>query len=137
MHHEANVFHPIYQTTFSYLASKHNTKFCFYASFGFFFLLQMRLGNRCEGLFFTLKDVFNNPLYGQDLNAKRSRLKEEEDVWRLFLYLLKFCKKMFLAIFKLFPNRFRDATTSYFHPIEKHHCHQSVQKVMGTQYYMC
>ena len=67
----------------------------------------------------NLKHVFNNPFHGHDLNGKRSRLKEEEGVGRLFLNLWKLCKKMFLDIFKLFPHRFRDATALYFYPIEK------------------
>ena len=49
MHDEASVLHPIFQTTFLYLASNWNRKFCFYASFGPFRFLAT-LGSLCEGL---------------------------------------------------------------------------------------
>ena len=46
----------------------------------------------------------------------------------MFLDLEKPCKNMLLDIFKLFPSRFKDATSPYFHLIMKHCCHQTVNK---------
>ena len=48
----------------------------------------------------------------------------------LFLHLEKLIKKMLLRIFKFFPSGLRDATAPYFHLIEEHQCHRSVEKVI-------
>ena len=86
------------------------------ALFVFFFLLSQNLSG-------------SHPTHTTIRSRKTRHRLKEEDVWRLFVNLQKFCKKMFLDIFKLFPSRFRDATTPYFHPIEKHRCHQSVENI--------
>ena len=50
-------------------------------------------------------------------------------MWDLFLDLEKFCNKMLLDIFKLFPSRLMNVISPYFYRIEKHQCHSNVEKV--------
>ena len=95
-----------------------------------FSLLPMQFQEADMRMFYKiLKHVFDNPFHGIDLYGNRPPSRSKKVYYHLFLDLEKLWKKMPLDIFKLLPSRLMDAHSPYFHPIEKHYCHQSVEKI--------
>mgnify|MGYP007069669951 CR=1 FL=1 len=95
--------------------------------FGMFLLVpHVTLTSQCD-TFFNLKSVFNNLFHGHDLNHTRLYLNIGECIELVSWLEKQVCNQMVLV--KLFPSWLMDVIAPYFHIIEKHQCHQSVEQV--------
>ena len=81
------------------------------------------------GIFLNLKHDFDNPFHDHDLigNDIVSRSKRVSDV--SFLTWKKFASKCFWTFSNSFTLDLGMLSPPYFHTIEKHGCHQSVENI--------